>query len=227
MLKSDFLNTDENVICIDEAQKRTMNVYKAVMIYLLGGIVGTLWETVLNLVRGDGFVFCNGSLFTPFNFVYGFGALFIILCLRRQTKTWQVFFIGMLGGGAVEYVLSFLEELLMGTRSWDYSTYPLNLNGRTTIPYMFFWGFLCVVVIFLLYKPLDAWLDSLPQKTMRVMAVVFAVIVVADLVLTLGAILRYTARNNGAEALTFIGRLYDRLCDDSFMALRFPSMKVK
>lgn len=68
-----------------------MNVYKAVMIYLLGGIVGTLWETLLNFMRGDGFVFCNGSLFTPFNFVYGFGALFIILCLRKQTKIWQVF----------------------------------------------------------------------------------------------------------------------------------------
>ena len=49
-----------------------------------------------------------------------------------------MFLIGALGGGAVEYILSVLEELVLGTRSWDYSAYFLNIGGRTTLPYMLF-----------------------------------------------------------------------------------------
>ena len=83
---------------------------------MLGGLVGTLWETILNLCRGRGFVFCNGSILTPFNFVYGVGALVIIACLRNQTKWWGVYLIGAVGGGVVEYLLNFLEEKILGTR---------------------------------------------------------------------------------------------------------------
>ena len=61
-------------------EKDSMIYYKAIFIYMLGGLVGTLWETILNLCRGRGFVFCNGSILTPFNFVYGVGALVIIAC---------------------------------------------------------------------------------------------------------------------------------------------------
>ena len=71
---------------------------KAIFIYALGGIVGTVWETLLNLFRGRGFVFCNGSILTPFNFVYGTGALVIILLLKNKKKLWQVFITGALGG---------------------------------------------------------------------------------------------------------------------------------
>lgn len=46
-----------------------MDFYKAVYIYMLGGLVGTIWETLLNFARGRGFVYCNGSILTPFNFV--------------------------------------------------------------------------------------------------------------------------------------------------------------
>ena len=38
-------------------EKDSMIYYKAIFIYMLGGLVGTLWETILNLCRGRGFVF--------------------------------------------------------------------------------------------------------------------------------------------------------------------------
>ena len=129
---------------------------------MLGGLVGTVCETLLNLARGRGFVYCNGSIFTPFNFVYGVGAIVIVLGLGNFQKWWQVYLIGAAGGGIVEYALSFLEEIVLGTRSWDYSGKLLNINGRTTLPYMAFWGLLCLAVVFVVYDPLDVWLDTLP-----------------------------------------------------------------
>ena len=200
---------------------------KASFIYALGGIVGTVWETLLNLFRGRGFVFCNGSILTPFNFVYGTGALVIILLLKNKKKLWQVFITGTLGGGAVEYALSFLEEAILGTRSWNYSGHFLNINGRTTVPYMIFWGLLCVLIIFVVYRPLDSLLESLPKQTMQRIAIVLAVWIALDFLVTVPALIRFSERAKGNTTPGAIGRLIDKIFDDAFMQRRFPAMKFK
>ncbi len=206
-------------------RRKYMDFYKAVYIYMLGGLVGTIWETLLNFARGRGFVYCNGSILTPFNFVYGVGALVIILCLGTQTKAWQVYLIGAAGGGAVEYILSFLEEKILGTRSWNYSNKLLNINGRTTIIYMAFWGLLCLGVIFVIYNPLISWLNSLPPKPMQLIAIVMAVIIALDFIITMGALIRYTGRFADKQAITAVGSLIDKIFSDTFMQKRFPAMK--
>lgn len=208
-----------------KSEKDKMDFSKIVFIYMLGGLVGTLWETILNLCRGRGFVFCNGSIFTPFNFVYGIGAVVIIVCLHTQTKWWEVYLIGAFGGGVVEYILSFLEEKILGTRSWDYSGKLLNINGRTTLIYMAFWGLLCLAVMFLVYKPLMKGLDMIPPETLRIIAIVMAVIILLDLTVTVSTLLRYAARHAGRSAFTPLGGFIDRVCNDAFMKRRFPAMK--
>lgn len=202
-----------------------MNFYKMVYIYVLGGLFGTLWETFLNFINGNGFVYCNGSILTPVNFVYGFGAVIIIACLNTQTEWWRVYLIGAVGGGAVEYLLSFLEEKLLGTRSWNYEGKPLNINGRTTLLYMAVWGMLCILVIFVIYRPLDKLLDSVPEQLMKTSAIIIAVFLVFDLLLTVCAILRYSARNANQDAFTAIGTILDNKFNDEFMMKRFPKMK--
>ncbi len=215
----------ENERARQKQLSKPLGFYKAVYIYMLGGIVGTLWETILNFCCGNGYVWCNGSLFTPFNFVYGVGALVIIACLRNKTNPLEVYFVGAVGGGAVEYILSFLEEAVLGTRSWDYSDLPLNINGRTTLPYMAFWGLLCLVVVFCVYRPLDKFLSGLPEKAMRVTAIIFATIIAVDMLFTTAALVRYAARHAGAAPALKLGELIDKLFGDAFMRRRFPQMK--
>ena len=202
-----------------------MNFYKIVFIYMLGGIVGTFWETGLNFFNGYGFVYCNGSIFTPFNFVYGCGAIIIIGCLHKQTEWWKVFLIGAIGGGAVEYILNFLEETLLGTRSWNYEGKLLNINGRTTIPYMVVWGILCVAVIFIVYKPLSKLLEAIPENVLKTISTVMFIILAIDLIITVSAILRYSGRNSDQEAFTALGTFLDKTFNDEFMAKRFPNLK--
>ncbi|MCD8372471.1 MAG: putative ABC transporter permease [Clostridia bacterium] len=205
-------------------EKKKFGFYKCVYTYAIGGFAGTLWETCLNLARGKGFVYCNGSIFTPINLVYGIGAVVIICGLKNRKSVPEVFLIGMIGGGVVEYILSFLEETILGARSWDYSDMPLNINGRTNIPYMIVWGILCVTLVFLVYKPLDYALDGLSPKAAKVSSSVIAAIIIADLVVTVCVLARYACRNADIEALTFIGRFIDSVFDDAYMKLHFPSL---
>lgn len=205
---------------------RSLDFGKCVFAYVLGGVVGTLWETVLNFCKGNGFVYCNGSIFTPINFVYGFGALIIWIFLANSNrKPYITYIYGAIGGGIVEYLLNFLEEKILGARSWDYSNEFLNINGRTTIPFMLFWGLLCLAVVYGVYNPLAKIYDKCPKKVMTTIAIVLLAIVVADLTITVTALARYSARQQGVAAKTELGLFLDRVFSDDYMKLHFPNQK--
>ena len=55
--------------------------YGLILMYLVGGLAGNIYETCLNLVKRRKFVYSNGSVSTPFNFVYGIGSVAICLGL--------------------------------------------------------------------------------------------------------------------------------------------------
>ena len=90
---------------------------------------------------------------------------------------------------------------------------------------MLFWGLLCVAVVFGIYRPLDKLLKKIPPKTALIIAIIMTVIIVFDLSLVMLAIFRYGRRAAGVEAVTLIGRFADGVFNDSFMALRFPTVK--
>ena len=205
---------------------RSLDFGKCVFAYVLGGVVGTLWETVLNYCKGNGFVYCNGSIFTPINFVYGFGALVIWIFLANSNrKRYMTYIYGAIGGGIVEYLLNFLEEKILGARSWDYSNEFLNINGRTTIPFMLFWGLLCLAVVYGVYNPLAKIYDKCPKKVMTTIAIVLLAIVVTDLTITVTALARYSARQQGVISKTELGLFLDRVFNDDYMKLHFPNQK--
>ena len=205
---------------------RSLDFGKCVFAYVLGGVVGTLWETVLNFCKGNGFVYCNGSIFTPINFVYGFGALVIWIFLANSNrKPYITYIYGTIGGGIVEYLLNFLEEKILGARSWDYSNEFLNINGRTTIPFMLFWGLLCLAVVYGVYNPLAKIYDKCPKKVMTTIAIVLLAIVVTDLTITVTALARYSARQQGVISKTELGLFLDRVFNDDYMKLHFPNQK--
>ena len=67
----------------------------------------------------------------------------IVIALRRIDRGWKV---------------------VLGSRSWNYANEPLNIGGRTTVPFMLFWGLLCYLIVrFIL--PLVLWLVHLIDDT--------------------------------------------------------------
>ena len=127
---------------------------KMVILFMLGSFIGAMHESIWGVIKRlywyGKFVWTNhaGVIYGPFNPLYGFGIVLIILVLaRKKRKPWQTFMYGAVLGGVFEYITSFLLELFLGARSWDYSDYFLNINGRTTIPYMIFWGIGIMILV--------------------------------------------------------------------------------
>ena len=51
----------------------------------------------------------------------------------------------------MEYVCSYIQEVVFGTISWDYSNMAFNLNGRTSLLHCIFWGVCGVFYVIVAY----------------------------------------------------------------------------
>ena len=217
----------EKRFCISKTCAMPRNdAFDWVYLFAIGGLIGTVYEVVLNMVLHGIIEDRSGSILTPFNYVYGIGALVIFFVMTRLKKPHSVFLAGSLLGGALEYGLSVFQEVVLGSRSWDYSAKPLNIGGRTTVPYTLVWGALCFVAVYALFPAFLRLIHRMPERVRKQVAVFLLVILIADVAVTATAAVRYSQRAAGMTTQSGWTNIVDNLFDDAFMRLHFPNMRV-
>lgn len=156
---------------------------------------------------------------------------------------------GYLIGSITEYLTSFLVELVLHTKWWDYSNNILNLNGRVCLLYSVFWGILTIFLVKKLNPFLENILNKIKSRISRKLAKTFLsfliIFLMFDCVLTCYAqdlfVTRMVIRNHiktedfarreevhlklqeKASLLTFI----DTYWNDEKMIKTFPNMKIE
>lgn len=211
--------------------RKKITFLKYFWIFLVCSIIGTLYEEFMHIfwyfVKHGDFNWSrrSGVFFGPINPVYGFGAVIMLLVIGiKKEKNWKVFIKSFFLGGAIEFIFSFLQELISGTTSWDYSNKFLNIGGRTTIPYMFFWGLAGLLLIKWLYPFIERCLEKLPYHIYKVLSIILIILVSIDLLITWSALLRKELRDKGIAPYTFVGELYDEYFDDEYIKNKYPNM---
>ena len=204
---------------------------KLFLIFVIGCVVGTYYEQILYLVRNYidyGTIVWEsrrGVIYGPFSPIYGAGAvLFTGIFTRKKYKPWEVFIYGALIGGGFEYLISFLQETFIGTKSWDYSHMLLNINGRTNIPYMFFWGLCCMIYICYFYPKISNLIEKIPYKIGNKIVTFLVIFLSIDMLVSWTALFRQTLRREGIPPFTPIGEFYDYYYNDEFLHHYFPNM---
>lgn len=201
--------------------------YDFMYIFLIGGLIGTVYEVLLTLAFHGVLEDRSGSILTPINYVYGFGAISIFLAMYHLKRPLPIFVWGTALGGIVEYGLSVLQEAVLGSRSWDYSARPLNINGRTTIPYMLVWGVLCYLAMRFVFPALLKWVHRIPTKVRKRIAIAMLILIAVDAVITLLAVVRYSQRSWGISVDNALMNLIDHVFNDAWMQRHFPNMLLK
>jgi|WetSurMetagenome_2_1015567.scaffolds.fasta_scaffold312766_2 uncharacterized membrane protein len=209
--------------------------FNLVLVYMIAGTCGTLWENILYAVREHRFVYSNGSIATPFNFVYGLGGVVICSALcSLENYPWAVYLVGSLLGGATEYLVSVLEEIICHSRSWDYSGRLLSIRGRTTVPIMLGWGLLCLFIVYALYIPfirhvIFPSIVSVPYNGMvyGYIMIVCASFIIWDLFWVMSLMIRRQQRVIGRKPFGPIGMICDKLFPDSYVNVHFPNAQMR
>lgn len=207
---------------------------KLFLIFAIFSIVGAYYEQILNLVMcyvEDGTVVWElrrGVIYGPFSPIYGAGAVvFAILLLRKDYSKFKTFLYGGLIGGVFEFMISLLQEIFVGTTSWDYSNHFLNICGRTTIPFMLVWGLMALVFAKYLYPKISKIIENVPYNLMRTFTICLVIFLSLDMLISWTALLRQNLRRKGFEPFTVIGEFYDYVYPDEVLQKYFPNMEVK
>ena len=220
-----------SVIDLREEQTRHfaqgINFYKLALVCVIGSFAGVIVEMLWCLVWNGYLESRRGLVYGPFNLLYGVGALVLTLLLYKyRNRSWQLSFLGgMVVGSAVEYVCSWAQELAFGSRSWDYSAMPFNLNGRICLQYAVFWGILGVFWIKDLYPRMARLILRIPDRAGKIATWVLVAFLAVDAVVTVAAVTRWSQRLDGREASGAVETLLDRRFPDERMERIFANME--
>ena len=193
--------------------------HKLFLIYVIGCMIGTYYEEILTFCRSGQWLSRQGIIYGPFNPVYGAGflAFSALLCRNLKRKWWLTYIYSCLIGGATEMISSLIGEYVFKANAWDYSDKFLNIMGRTTIPYMLFWGAGGLVFVKVVYPALSRLIEFMPKRIGDVIMPMFMVFVVLSHVVSYVALFRYGTRSEGQPASSGIEKVLDKYYDDSFM----------
>lgn len=92
--------------------------------------MGWFYESVICSVVENHKLFNSGYLAGPYCPIYGIGAVINLVLLKDVKSSILIFIITMVTSGILEYMTSYIMERLFDARWWDYSEFPLNLQGR-------------------------------------------------------------------------------------------------
>ena len=204
-----------------------INFYKIFLICFIGSFVGVVLEMLWCLITNGYIESRAGLVYGPLNLLYGAGAVALTLALYkyRNRSGWISFIGGMIVGRVVEYICSWGQELVFGSRSWDYSHMPFNLNGRICLLYSILWGVLGLLWIKNIYPRMAKWILKIPNQTGKIVTWVLVVFMVFNSVVTMVTMTRWTQRIKGHEASNGFERLIDERFPNERMEKIFANME--
>ena len=156
-----------------------------ICLFLTGAAIGWLYEVLLHVVT-DGTFVNRGILHGPWLPIYGTGCLLIIgLKKWMGHRPLSFFAVSVAACGVIEYVTSWLMEMIYHTRWWDYSDCLFNLNGRIFVGGLLGFGAAGCLFAYGLFPILQKQYQKVPTAWRRKISILLLTIFLADVLLSL------------------------------------------
>lgn len=217
-----------------------VDFFNVFWMFVACSVLGLLLEIVWHMTVVDPGVYEDraGLLIGPFSPIYGFGAVFVSLALNRLYDKNPVltFVVAGLVGGGFEWATAVFMRTSFGITAWNYSDYTLFglcpdpvaglTGGDTSTFFLVVWGALGLVWVKLVLPVILRGINAIPWKLRYGATAVFAALMIADGLLTLGSLDCWFERTSGVQPQTPIEWFFAEYCDDDFMENRFQSMTI-
>lgn len=195
--------------------------------FVIGCVIGVYYEQILHFIQSGLWESRRGIIYGPFNPIYGFGFAGFVLLLGKNIKKrpWYLTYLySCLIGGVAEFSLSWIGEKLFNATSWDYSGYFLNIGGRTTVPFMLFWGAGGLIFMLFIYPPISKLISKIPNNIGKVILPILVVFMCLNMLISYTALIRQAERLKNKPPKTIVGEIYDKIYTDEFLYKVYPNM---
>ena len=184
---------------MDDTKKQKMltiskfTLWRILVYFVIYSFLGFIIETIYGMITKGVIESRQSFLYGPFCGIYGLGAVTMILSLNKfKDNNNQLFFGGFIVGSIIEYIVSFLGEIILHVKWWDYSDMPFNLNGRICVFFSVFWGFLAIYLISYVNPKIDYLINKisakLSMKVLRFVTVFSIIFLLFDCMITIFAL---------------------------------------
>lgn len=155
----------EESIEFNQTKKKFLNISRVFAYFIIYSVLGYIIETIFAFIMYGVIESRQSFMYGPFCAIYGVGAVSMIISLHFFDKNnYYLFAAGCVVGSIVEYIISWVGELWLHTRWWDYSDKFLNLNGRICFVYSLFWGALAIYLMRTINPRVDKIIDWVEGK---------------------------------------------------------------
>lgn len=191
------------------------NLIRIFWIFIIGSVMGCIVEELWCLIKNKCFQIRKSLIYEPMIPIYGLAAVFIVIIANMvDFELSKVFIIGMIVATLVEYISSYIQEKVFHTKSWDYSSFPFNINGRVNLLYSLAFGFFSVFFIKQLGLLKDIFDLNVNENTVIILTLITFAVFILDVILTLFATYRQQKRREGIKAKNRLEEIIDMKYDD-------------
>jgi uncharacterized membrane protein len=136
-------------------------------------------STYVSLKKGH---FINrGFMKGPWLPLYGTGAICVLFVTLPFQSNWiLVYLVGALAATILEYIVGALMVRLFKVRYWDYSYRKIQLNGHICLVSTIAWGFLSLLMVYVVHEPVAKFILSLNNDFVSVVTFLITIAMVFD-----------------------------------------------
>ena len=192
IIKVENYKIQDKIIIADPVVKITFK--RELAYFVIYSFLGFIVETIFGILTKGVVESRKSCLFGPFCCIYGLGAAIMIPGLQKFKKSnWGIFIAGAIEGSVIEYIISWIGEIIFKIKWWDYSNMPFNINGRITLTFSIFWGLLALVLMRFINPYIERGINKLPKKWFDILTISLTIFLILDLLITaLGLKVFYT-----------------------------------
>lgn len=155
------------------------------LIFIVGCIVGYIYEVIFAYFDEGKFV-NRGFLFGPYLPIYGIGACFITLLLKRFRKyPILLFFSCFVLTGIVEYAGGAILMELFNKRWWDYTGLFLNINGYVCLRSLLTFAIGGLLLIYIIEPYIRSIVNDKYKKYLIIYTIIFLGLMLIDFIFTI------------------------------------------
>ncbi len=152
--------------------------------FMLYSFLGWLWETTIVSLWESGHFLNRGSLLGPYCPVYGGGCVLGIIMAHNIPNAAVQFLVSACLCIACEYLCASILEDIFHVKLWDYSGIAFNIKGRVCLLGFLFFGIATTVISRIAEPLVVAWFDTIRPDIINVTAILFAILLAGDTLLS-------------------------------------------
>lgn len=162
--------------------KLDLNILTFFLIFYIYCFMGWCFESLYVSAKSKKWV-NRGFMKGPFLPIYGCGAVIILFStIPVMSSPVLVYILSFIAATVLELATGMVMEKLFKVKYWDYSGNFMNYKGYICIKSSITWGFMGMLVTYIINEPVAKFIDSLNVWISALIVVILTVIFVFDFV---------------------------------------------